>query len=355
MMPLLGPGAWAGSPCFVLLNTAWDDGAHFIATWAAWRADAQRPQRLVYVAITPTAAREAWRTALPHSASADLAAQLVAACPPASPDLHVLQFEGGAVTVHLAVGTPKHWLPQLQLSANALLLPAREEAEHSRLFSACARLSAPGAVALTPDTAAARQGLQTAGFIIDRSTRGLLRAQRPQAHEPGYRPLPPAPRGRRPAEPSGAAVVIGAGLAGAAAAQALARQGLQVTVLEQAPEPAQRASGNVAGLFHSVVHAQDGAHALLLRAAALYAATHYPGLMSAGARGEVQGLLRGMLDDEASPTPPAQGPKVEALQALLKRLGLPPSMCRLWVQRPRAPWPAQPCPSALGTVCKPVG
>jgi tRNA 5-methylaminomethyl-2-thiouridine biosynthesis bifunctional protein len=324
MMPLLGPGAWAGAPCYVLMNTAWDDGAHFVATWAAWRADAQRPQRLVYVAITPTAAREAWQAALAHSASPELAAQLVAACPPASPDLHLLHFEGGAVVVHLAVGTLDQWLPQLQLSANALILPAREESTHSRLFSACARLSAPGAVALTPDTAAARQGLQTAGFIIGQSTAGLLRTQRPQAQEPGYRPLPLAPRGRRCAKPSQTAVVIGAGLAGAAAAQALARQGLQVTVLEQDPQPALRASGNLAGLFHSVVHAQDGAHALLLRAAALYAATHYQGLMSAGARGDVQGLLRGLLEDEAAPTQPAQAPKVETLRALLQRLGLPP-------------------------------
>lgn len=324
MMPLLGPGAWAGAPCYVLLNTAWDDGAHFVATWAAWRADAQRPQRLVYVAVSPTASREAWQSALAHSASPELAAQLVAACPPASPDLHLLHFEGGAVAVHLAVGTLEQWLPQLQLSANALILPAGEESTHNRLFSACARLSAPGAVALTPDTDPARQGLQTAGFIIGPSTAGLLRAQRPQAQEPGYRPLPPAPRGRRCAKPSQTAVVIGAGLAGAAAAQALARHGLQVTVLEQDPQPAQRASGNLAGLFHSVVHAQDGAHALLLRAAALYATTHFQGLMSAGARGDVQGLLRGLLEDDASPTQPAQAPKVETLKALLKRLGLPP-------------------------------
>lgn len=324
MMPVLGPGAWSDSPCFVLLNTLWDDGAHFVATWSAWRADAKRPPRLVYVAVADTVSRSAWHTALASSASPELAAQLLAACPPASPDLHLLHFEDGAVALHLAVGSASQWLPQLQLQADALILPQREEAAHSRLFSACARLSAPGAVALTPDTPAARQGLQTAGFLAQPPEAGLLRAQRPWPQEPGYRPLAPAPRGRRSAAPSQTAVVIGAGLAGAAAAQALARRGLHVTVLEQAHRPAQRASGNVAGLFHSVVHAQDGAHALLLRAAALHAATHYQGLMSVGARGEVRGLLRGLLDDEASAPHATPGPTLTALQAQLKRLGLPP-------------------------------
>ncbi|MDZ7813198.1 MAG: FAD-dependent 5-carboxymethylaminomethyl-2-thiouridine(34) oxidoreductase MnmC [Ideonella sp.] len=323
-MPVLGPGAWTGLPCYVVLNTQWDDGAHFVATWAAWQTDAQRPQRLVYVAVVDTVSRSAWHTALANCTRPDLAAQLVAACPPACPDLHVLHFEGGAVALHLAVGSASQWLPQLQLQADALILPQPEEATHSRLFSACARLSAPGAVALTSNTSAARQGLQTAGYIIGQTTAGLLHAQRPQAHEPGYRPLPPAPRGRRRAKPSATAVVIGAGLAGASAAQALARQGLQVTVLEQDPLPAQRASGNLAGLFHSVIHAQDGAHALLLRAAALYAASHYRGLMNVGARGEVQGLLRGLLEDKASPPQTAPSSDVTILQTLLKRLGLPP-------------------------------
>ncbi len=46
------------------------------------------------------------------------------------------------------------------------------------------------------------------------------------------------------------AVVIGAGLAGAAAAASLARRGFEVTVLERAAEAAAGASGNVAGMAY---------------------------------------------------------------------------------------------------------
>lgn len=47
--------------------------------------------------------------------------------------------------------------------------------------------------------------------------------------------------------------VIGAGLAGAACARALARAGLQVTVFESAPGPATGASGNPIGILHPLV------------------------------------------------------------------------------------------------------
>ena len=319
MMPILGPGCWAGQSQFVLLNTHWGHGLHFLATWGAWQADPTRPARLIYVTVADAPSHSAWQAALATCAQPELAAELLQACPPASPDLHVLSFEGGAVQLHLAVGTLAQWLPQLQASADALLIPAQDRpVDLSRVFAACARLSAPGAVAVTPDTAMARQGLQTAGFAV-RQQDGLLHGQRPRSHEPGYRPLPPAPKGRQSAKPHRQAVVVGAGLAGAAVAQALARQGFQVSVLEQDAGPAQRASGNVAGLFHSVVHAQDGAHALLLRAAALRAANHYQALSSAGARGEIKGLLRGLQEDSEDL------PRLDLglLGAQLRRLGLP--------------------------------
>ena len=117
------------------------------------------------------------------------------------------------------------------------------------------------------------------------------------------------------------AIVVGAGLAGAAAAHALAQQGLLVTVLERAAGPAQGASGNPAGLFHGALHPQDGLYARLYRAAALVAANSYRQALQDGAvAGQVQGLLRQQTDAAGLPgmlhTLRAQGLPSDYVQAL---------------------------------------
>ena len=90
--------------------------------------------------------------------------------------------------------------------------------------------------------------------------------------------------------------------------------GVPTLVLDRAAQPAQGASGNPAGLFHGVLHPEDGAHARLGRAAAWMAQRHYGPLIEAGQlAGQAQGLLR-LLED----TSPGE------LQALIDALGLPP-------------------------------
>jgi tRNA 5-methylaminomethyl-2-thiouridine biosynthesis bifunctional protein len=102
--------------------------------------------------------------------------------------------------------------------------------------------------------------------------------------------LQPAPAAAK--RPPRTAVVVGAGLAGAAVAQALAQQGLKVMVLESQAEAAAMASGNAAGLFHGTAHADDGHHTRLYRAAAQAATRVYREALAAGVPGQISGLLR---------------------------------------------------------------
>jgi len=111
------------------------------------------------------------------------------------------------------------------------------------------------------------------------------------------------------------ALIVGAGLAGCAAAWALAEQGWHSTVVERHAEPAREGSGNPAGLFHGVVTPQDGLHARWHRAAALAIA---PIVAAAVQRDAVHGATSGLLRMEFN----AAG--VAAMRSRLERLDLPP-------------------------------
>jgi tRNA 5-methylaminomethyl-2-thiouridine biosynthesis bifunctional protein len=316
------PARWQGRRRFVVLETGFGLGNNFLATWAAWRADAAHCEQLVYVSIEkhPLSHTDLQRALLNH-AHADLAAQLQAQWPVLTPDLHTLEFDGGQVRLLLALGDVALWRSELVATVDAFYLdgfaPARNAVMwDERLCKAMARMAAPGATAATWSIARElRDGLSAAGFTVTRaagfgSKRDMCCARFPGEGEAARR-LPP-PVGRSCVAGARTALVIGAGLAGAAAARALVREGLQVTVLERRDAPALETSGNLAGLFHGVLHPNDGAHAQLLRAAALRTQQLLaPTLAQARVPGELRGLLRGL----------AHG--AEASLAAARQLGLP--------------------------------
>ncbi|WP_374673776.1 FAD-dependent 5-carboxymethylaminomethyl-2-thiouridine(34) oxidoreductase MnmC [Ideonella sp.] len=300
------PGRWRGRERFVVLETGFGLGNNFLATWSAWRDDPARSGQLVFVSIEkhPATADDLSRAHAQSPAPA-LAASLVSAWPPATPGLHVLEFDGGRVRLLLALGDVAAWLPELQLQADAAYLdgfaPARNAPMwDTHLLRGLARLAAPGCTAATWSAArSVRDGLSAAGFRVQRVPGFAGKRDMTVAEVDGQAVARRhgAPAGRRPHPAARRALVVGAGLAGAAAAQALAREGLEVTVLEAGTRPADAGSGNLAGLFHGVVHADDGAHAQWLRAAALRATQVYGPLLAGGTvPGQATGLLRGAAD-----------------------------------------------------------
>ncbi|MBX3603250.1 MAG: FAD-dependent 5-carboxymethylaminomethyl-2-thiouridine(34) oxidoreductase MnmC [Rubrivivax sp.] len=308
------PGRWAARPRFVVLETGFGLGNNFLATWDAWRSDAQRCERLVFVSIEAhPPRREDLVRAHAGSPLPALAAELIAAWPPPAPGLHLRDFDDGRVRLLLALGDVERLLPALRLHADAVFLdgfaPARNPAMWSpRVLKAVGRRAAPGASAATWSVAVAlRQGLATAGFEVQRAAGiGGKREITVARFAPRWRCEPPP-------TPPRDAIVVGAGLAGAAVARALARAGIEVTVVDRQPVPAAEASGNPAGLFHGTLHPDDGPHARLFRAAALHAAQVYRAAVAAGVPGAVSGLLR--LDQRAG--------GADAMRALLASSGLP--------------------------------
>jgi tRNA 5-methylaminomethyl-2-thiouridine biosynthesis bifunctional protein len=271
---------WQRQARVVVLQLGFGNGSAFVQAWAQWRADATRCQRLLFVAVTaPCLSPEAAPDA--SADVRDLSRQLRQAWPPATANLHSLSLEGGRVQLLLAMGDANTLLPALRLAADVLWLEAGPWS--ARLLASLGRKAVPGALldaaALTPEQ---RAHLHSAGFVFDASGQ--------RAH------LSPHASVRAPASVAIAttqALVIGAGVAGAAVTQALVQRGLTVTVLDQQAAPATAASGNTAALFHGAVHGHDGHYARLLRAGALQAQRALGAAMRAGqVRGAVNGCLR---------------------------------------------------------------
>ena len=313
------PERWRGRKRFTILETGFGLGNNFLATWAAWRDDPARCERLCFVSIEKHPPSPA-NLARAHAGSAEpsLARRLIDAWPATTCNLHSLEFETGRVHLLLAFGDVRAWARELVARVDAFYLdgfaPARNPAMWDRgVFAMLARLTAPETTAATWSAArVVRDGLQGAGFEVRAAPgSGGKRDITLARYVPRF--TPPAPPGRSvPTRAPSHAVVVGGGLAGAITARALARQGIACTVIDRHAEPAAEASGNPAGLFHGAVMGHDGPHARLLRAAALASEDSVRAALARGVPGSLAGLLR--LETRLS---------LPAMQTLLERQALP--------------------------------
>ena len=270
------PGRWQGRERFVVLETGFGLGNNFLATWDAWRQDPARCERLVFVSVEKhPLRREDLARAHAGSTMPELAAQLVQRWPPLTAGLHTLSFEGGHVELLLGLGDARVLLRELVLNADAINLdgfaPKLNPALWDEwLLKSLSRHAEPGTTVSTWSiNRPMRRALAALGFEVELAP-GF--ANKPEMTVARFAPrhTPQRPAGREPVAPGAKrAVILGAGLAGAACALALSRAGVSCTVVDALPGPAQASSGNPAGLFHGTVNPDDGPHARFNRAAAL--------------------------------------------------------------------------------------
>ena len=169
-------------------------------------------------------------------------------------------FAGGRVRLTLAIGDVAEVLPQLQDGVvDAWFLDGFSPAQNPEMWSeevlaGIARASRPAATLATYTSAGlVRRGLRQAGFAVERAPgfgrkREMLRGV--------LSPLPHSQEQARARTPA-SAIVIGGGIAGCAAAHALAQRGIPVTLIERAPQLASAASGNPRGVLHARFGAGD--------------------------------------------------------------------------------------------------
>jgi tRNA 5-methylaminomethyl-2-thiouridine biosynthesis bifunctional protein len=285
------PARWAGARVFTILETGFGFGLNFLATWQAWRADSARPERLHFVSIEKHPfAREGLATLhARYPEFAPLAAELQAGWPMPLPGLHRLHFEGGRVTLTLAFADVADVLLKLRLAADAIYLDGFAPDRNPEMWAVTvmkglARRARPGTTAATYATArAVRDALAAAGFVPElRPGFGRKRQMLAARYAP-----PRPPRIALPAAPQWSerrAIVVGAGLAGAAVAERLAARGWAIELIERHAAPAAEASGMPAGSFHPQVSRDDSILSRLTRAGFFYAIDCWRAVAASGHR-----------------------------------------------------------------------
>ena len=263
---------WQGRERFVVLNTDFGDGLHFLATAAALQADQRGPQQLHYLAMLsqPLSRPQLQAMLAAANAVAADAGELIAQWPPAVAGYHRLFLQQQRIVLTLIVGDPTVTLTQIDAGIDAFcltntFLSTLGTAQY--LPKRLARLAAPQALLLVAggtadEQASLRQSLPPAGFICHASQHPICARFAPRWQHGWPRPAPQSER---------RAIVIGAGLAGSAACESLAVRGWQLDLIEMHDSPAQEASGNLAGVYMPVISRDDNPAARLTRQAYLFA------------------------------------------------------------------------------------
>ena len=243
------PAAWAGRTRFTVGELGFGTGLNVLALLQLWSARRPSPVCRLHVFSVeahPLARADACHALAAWPELAGLAAPLLAAWPRGRAGLHRIAWPELGATLDLVVGEA---LPAVEGWAGAAdgwmldgFAPSRNpDMWSAELLAAVAARSRPGARAATFTVAGAvRRALQAAGFDVAKHPGHGTKRERLEARLPGLAAATPPPA---------RAVVVGAGVAGAAMARALRREGVAVTVVAGADEGASGgASANAAAL-----------------------------------------------------------------------------------------------------------
>ena len=237
---------------FTICETGFGTGLNFLCAWKMWRETAPSNSRLNFISTEkfPLNIDDLQKALSLWPSLKVLSDQLIHQYPLISKSWHRLMFDDGRVTLTLLIGDVNEMLPTLKGTVDAWFLdgfsPAKnpdmwrtslfeEMSKHSHSETTFATFTSAGGV---------RRGLQDSGFQVTKAQgfgkkREMLFGQyQGTLHNKQYE------------SKSKIVIVIGGGLAGAASAEAMARRGYQVTLIERNSSLAQEASGNALGVLY---------------------------------------------------------------------------------------------------------
>ncbi|MEQ1658483.1 MAG: FAD-dependent 5-carboxymethylaminomethyl-2-thiouridine(34) oxidoreductase MnmC, partial [Hylemonella sp.] len=293
---LLPPQA-AGQPAWRVLDTRFD-AARLYALWQRWRDDAQPPRVLHVVAFCASAPDRP-----PQFATSALGEELGQQWSGLLPGMHRLSLAEGRLQLTLCIGELQPLLREQQFEADTVFLDGSLPWDRWSL-KALARCCRRGTqLVLDTPTPDLRKWMTESGFVLEADH---------ARYDPPWDLKTSRETLRTEAATPGTCVVIGAGLAGASVAAALARRGWLVQVLDAAPEPAAGASGLPAGLLVPHVSSDDSPRSRLTRAGLRLMRAEAQRLLRAGEDWKDSGVLEQRLDGNPGlPTHwPAEGRQI---------------------------------------------
>ncbi len=289
------PERWRNRDRFAVCELGFGTGLNVLAAWKGWKTS-RNPHAILHITSIeafPLAVADAARALAHFPEVAELSEALLACWPVRAYAPQRLWFPDDGFALTLFTGEAETILRGMEAQFDAWFLdgfaPARNPGMWTDgVFAEIARLSAPGARAATFTVAGAvRRGLESAGFAVEKKPGFGAKRERLEAV------LERGSSGPRPIYPYAAVnpqrvAVIGAGIAGAACAAALARRSVETVVLEAARTLGAGASGNPAALVMPRFDRGGGAGREFLLAAYLDAVATYETLGVFESRGVEQ-------------------------------------------------------------------
>ena len=334
------PERWAAlteDSVFTIGETGFGTGLNFLASWQLWRQLAPETAQLHFVSVEkfPLHRQDLIRALDLWPELAEFSTPLIEQYPPLlAPGVHRLNFDNGRVHLTLAIGEASDGFEQLRsedpardAQVNAWYLDGFAPSKNPdmwrpELFNAIAAISASDATFATFTCAGiVKRGVKAVGFAIEKvpgfgHKREMLCGRLAPIESGTETPSPTYTTTSwhlpdvSAAEHTDSVAIIGAGIAGASLARALAERNFKVTVFERGDTPGSGASGNDQGILYAKLSPKPGPNGDFNLHALQFAqryyrnqcpeAVHFNGLLQL-AQGDKERALQQQITDSLSP------------------------------------------------------